>query len=187
MDSDWTELGLLESDQTPIGLVGECKVLDQFNDSRQEESRCLNLNWKMEHDEKMASICLKRHKYNLQYGSMPQTPAGYSTPVLAPVIAATTKEDKQIEILRLQIRLTELTWDNSYHASLSHALSSQQMQHNSHEEESTLNSGMSTLSYVGLQVDNNFISEDSGRYYGEASGSSGVASPAWPESYNFSA
>ena len=40
-------------------------AVDRFNDSRQEETRCLNLKWKMEHDEKMASIRLKKHKYDL--------------------------------------------------------------------------------------------------------------------------
>ena len=107
-------------------------AIDWFNDSRQDESRRLNSKRKMEHDEKMASIRLKRHKYNLRYGSTPQTP-GFSTPVLATQTAqaATTKEDKQIEILRLQIRLAELTQINTAHpssyssSSRSHSLSSQ--------------------------------------------------------------
>ena len=88
-------------------------AVDWFNDSHQEESHHLNLKQKMEHDEKMASIRLKRHKYDLQYGSTPQPEAlmGSSTPVS--ITAATiSKEDKQIEILRLQIRLAELNQDS---------------------------------------------------------------------------
>jgi hypothetical protein len=142
----------------------------------------------MEHDEKMASIRLKRHKYDLRYGpgSTPQTP-GSSTAVLA--TAAATKEDKQIEILRLQIRLAELTRDNSAHASSSHAssshASSSKMPHNSLrlEEVSTPSSGMSSLSYPSSFVDNNFMASEEpvGRYHvpdGEASN--------WQDTYNFS-
>jgi hypothetical protein len=93
-------------------------AVDRFNYNREEESRRLNLKRKMEHDEKMASIRLKRHKYDLQYGSTgtPQTPG---TSTSGPATAAATKEDKQIEILHLQIRLAELTRDNSAHASSS--------------------------------------------------------------------
>lgn len=179
-------------------------AIDRFNDSRQDENRRLNLKRKMEHDEKMASIRLKRHKYDLRYGSTPQTSAGYSTPVIATTAmtgtqAAATKEDKQIEILRLQIRLAELTRDNSHassctsssqmpHVSSSHA-SSSKMQHNSLEEESTPSSGMSTLSYLshGDRTHNgyvnNFISEDSGRYHAPDGDASDVG--AWPDTYNF--
>ena len=144
----------------------------------------------MEHDEKMASIRLKRHKYDLRYGpgSTPQTP-GSSTPILATrtQAAAATNEDKQIEILRLQIRLAELTRDNtasahpsgsSYHASSSqmHASSSRallsQMPLNSLDEVSTPSTGshdgMSSLSYdlSGHSYNQRFMtaSEDPGRY-----------------------
>ena len=56
-------------------------AVDRFNDSRQEESRCLSLKRKMDHNEKMASYRLKRHKYDLRYGSYtPQTPDS-STPL----------------------------------------------------------------------------------------------------------
>jgi hypothetical protein len=153
-------------------------AVDRFNDSRQEESRRLSLKRKMEHDEKMASYRLKRHKYDLRYGSTPgpQTPDS-STPLFA--TAVMTAEDKQIEILRLQIRLAELTRDNSAHSSSSqiphasrasssqipHAsrASSSQMPHassshavralSSHiphhsEEVSTPSSGVSSLSYI---------------------------------------
>ena len=160
-------------------------AVDRFNDSRQEESCRLNLKWKMEHDEKMASICLKRHKYDLRYGSAssglgstPQTPAGSSTPVFANTAA--TKEDKQIEILRLQIRLAELTResrDNSAHASSSHA-------------PSRASRASSSLSYHN---DNSFMtSEGSGLYRhdvpsGEASDVGALADTMrnWPETYNF--
>ena len=40
-------------------------AVDMFNDNRQEETHCLDLKWKMEHNEKMASIRLKKHKYEL--------------------------------------------------------------------------------------------------------------------------
>ena len=179
-------------------------AVDRFNDSRQEESRRLNLKRKMEHDEKMASIRLKRHKYDLRYGSTPQTP-GSSTPALATATAtaAATKEDKQIEILRLQIRLAELTRDNSAHASSFHASSSQmphasssRMPHNSLqvEEVSTPSSGMSSLSYLsGTSNHNGFMtSDDPGHYHvpvglpdGEAS-CAGADMAGWPETYNFS-
>jgi hypothetical protein len=186
-------------------------AVDRFNDSRQEESRRLNLKRKMEHDEKMASIRLKRHKYDLRYGSTPQTPG---TPVLA--TAAVTKEDKQIEILRLQIRLAELTRDNSAHtssslasssqmphASSSHASSSRmsrvrassQMPHNSLEEVSTPSSGLSSLSYRDYEnnYENNFMtSEDPDRYHvpqadGEVSsvGADMSHMTSWPETYTF--
>ena len=76
----------------------------------------------------MASIHLKRHKYDLRYGStaQPEVLMGYSTPV-STTAAAISKEDKQIEILRLQIRLAELNQDSRAssskmpHASSSHA------------------------------------------------------------------
>ena len=90
-------------------------AVDQLNDSCQEETCYLNL----EHNKKMASIHLKKHKYDLWYGSTPQK---LGSPTL--VVATQTKEDKQIEILYLQIRLAELTQDNSACASLS------QMPHN---------------------------------------------------------
>ena len=60
-------------------------AVDRFNDSHQEESHCLSLKWKMEHDEKMASFRLKRHKYDLWYGSTPQTPDS-STPLFATAV-----------------------------------------------------------------------------------------------------
>ena len=74
----------------------------------------------------MASIRLKQHKYDLRYGSttQPEVLMGYLTPV-STTAATISKEDKQIEILRLQIRLAELNQDSR--ASLSkmpHASSS---------------------------------------------------------------
>ena len=169
-------------------------AVDRFNDSRQEESRHLNLKQKMEHDEKMASIRLKRHKYDLQYGSAPQTP-GSSTPVLA-TAAVASKEDKQIEILRLQIRLAELNqhYNNSAHtlssrSQMPHASSSRSMSshmpHNSLEEVSTPSSGMSGLS----SYHNDFVNNPG--HYDSQSVPNGEASIAgadmtnWPETYNF--
>jgi hypothetical protein len=159
-------------------------AVDRFNDSRQDESRRLNLKRKMEHEEKMASIRLKRHKYELRYGStsvgsMHQTPAS-STPALA--TTAATKEDKQIEILRLQIRLAELTRDNSAHVSMTHAssslASSSRMLHNSLEDRdvSTPSSGMSSLSYHNGFVDNYVPNDEASR-----------ETTSWPETYDFTA
>jgi hypothetical protein len=76
-------------------------AVNMFNDSHQEETCHLDLKRNMEHDDKMASIHLKNHKYELQYGSSPQTPS-------SAVVATQTTEDKHIEILHLQIRLAEL-------------------------------------------------------------------------------
>ena len=120
-------------------------AVDLFNDNRQEETRRLDLKRKMEHDEKMASIHLKKHKYELRYGSSPsQAPT-------SSVAATQTKEDKQIEILRLQIRLAELNRENAARHSLS------QMPSNPLEEVSTPSSGMSGLSYFSGFSNNNFV------------------------------
>jgi hypothetical protein len=176
-------------------------AVDRFNDNRQEETHRLNLKRKMEHDEKMASIRLKRHKYELRYGSTPQTP-GSSTPA----VATQTGEDKQIEILRLQIRLAELTRDNS--AASAQASSSSrtlsQMPHNLLEEPEVSTPSSGSLSFFGGHnhngfVDNNYMTSDH-RYRpqavndandasgpGEAS-SVGVDTTRWAaETYNFSA
>ena len=185
-------------------------AVDRFNESRQEESRRLNLKWKMEHDEKMASIQLKKHKYDLRYGSTtPQTP---DSSTQAFPTAAASKEDKQIAILRLQIRLAELTRDNSQaaHASssripLTHVSSSRasssRMAHSDSlevEELSTPSSGMSSLPYNGgHSYDNN--NSDIMTYGDPGPGSYHASVPdggvlggdmtggQWPETYNFSA
>ena len=171
-------------------------AVNRFNDSRQEESRRLNLKQKMEHNERMASIRLKKHKYDIRYGStgIPQT-LGSLTPELA-TAAATSKEDKQIEILRPQIRLAELTRDNSAHASSSCAATSSskmphaslsrtswptssRMPHNSLQVEdvSTLSSGMSSLSYLGGLSHDGFVDNSSVE----------ADMTSWPETYNFAA
>ena len=128
-------------------LTVKTTVVDWFNDSRQEETCHLDLKQKMEHDEKMASMRLKKHKYDLQYGSTPQTPE-------ATIVSSQTTEDKQIEILCLQIRLAELTRENFTCASLS-----SQIPHPL-EELSTPSSGMSGLSFFSNQsqgfTDNNY-------------------------------
>jgi hypothetical protein len=56
----------------------------------------------MEHDERMASISLKKGKYELRFASTPTHGSGSPAP-------SESAEDKQIQILRLQIRLAELT------------------------------------------------------------------------------
>lgn len=157
-------------------------LVDRFNDSREEESRRLNLKRKMDHDERMASIRLKKHKYDLRYGPgstqagiFPSQTPGTSTPVLA------TSEDKQIEILRLQIRLAELNQENlnSAHASSSHALPFR-MPHasgsSSREEVSTPSSSLSYPSghsgHNGF-VNNNFMTSED------------ADTTNWPNTYNF--
>ena len=161
-------------------------AVDQFNDSRQEESHHLSLKWKMEHDEKMVSFRLKRHKYDLRYGSTPQT-LDSLTPLFA--TAVMTAEDKQIEILHLQIRLAKLNQDNSAHSlssQIPHACtSSSQIPHacavshtfklssqiphassscalSSHiphhsKEVSTPSSSVSSLSYISSQHSDSFV------------------------------
>jgi hypothetical protein len=163
---------------TPGPSLVKKTAVDRFNDSRQEESRRLNLKRKMEHDEKMASIRLKKHKYDLRYGSgsTPQTPL----PVAGSSTAAVTKEDKQIEILRLQIRLAELTRDNSAYASSSRSRAAEGV-----STPSSGISGISSLSYPGHNgfVDNNdfMTSEDRGEV-----SNVGADIGGWPDTYNFS-
>ena len=155
----------------------------------------------MEHDEKMASIRLKKHKYNLRYGSTPHM-SGSPTPAVAAMTQ--TKEDKQIKILRLQIRLAKLNRDSaaaSAHASASAPshTSLSQMPRNSLEEASTPSSGMSlSLSYFNGHnrhdghnnsfVDNSHMISDHG-YVPNASGetSSRVDTTSWLETFNFAA
>ena len=185
-------------------------AVDQFNDSCQEESRHLSLKRKMEHDEKMALFRLKRHKYDLWYGSIPQTPDSL-TPLFA--TAVMTAEDKQIEILCLQIRLAELNWDNSAHSlssqipharAVSHAFKlSSQIPHassscalSSHiphhfEEVLTPSSGVSSLSYISSQHGDGFVNtfmtsmdSESDCYHVP---DVGVDMASWPEMYNFAA
>jgi hypothetical protein len=64
------------------------------------ETEHLTSKQKMEHDERMMSISLKKRKY--RFASTPTHGSGSPTP-------SESAEDKQIQILRLQIRLTELT------------------------------------------------------------------------------
>ena len=149
-------------------------AVDRFNDSRQDETRRLDLKRKMEHEEKMASIHLKKHKYDLRYGS-PQIPG-------SPVVAAQSKEDKQIEILRLQIRLAELNRDNSIRAS------SSQLPCNPFDEVSTPSSAMSGPSYLSGYSHNGIIDNQTaseGPYSApDNKAPDGVAS--WPE-FSFAA
>lgn len=64
----------------------------------------------MDHDERMALINLKKCKYELQYNT--STVENLPTTTLTTATTATTDEDKQIQILRLQIQLAELTKQN---------------------------------------------------------------------------
>ena len=83
-------------------------AVDRFNDNRESEMNRLSAKRKMEHDEKMASIHLKRRKYELRFGSTPLTTSRSDSPGLV-MSSGESLEDKQIQILRLQIRLAELT------------------------------------------------------------------------------
>jgi hypothetical protein len=56
----------------------------------------------MEHNEKMASISLKKRKYELRFASTPTHGSGSPAP-------SESAEDKQIQVLWLQIRLAKLT------------------------------------------------------------------------------
>ena len=169
--------------------------VDRFNESRQEESRRLNSKRKMEHDEKMASISLKKHKYDLRYGTGSSTAAAaLATQTQAAAASAMSKEDKQIQILHLQIRLAELTRDNSQAAQASSS------RFRTVEGMSTPSSGISGMSSIsfpghgGFVDDNLMISEDSGHYRDQSHGhdipndEAGEASNTggWPETYNFS-
>jgi hypothetical protein len=81
--------------------------VDLFNDNRRLETERLTSKRKMDHDERMASIHLKKRKYELRYGS---TPNGTESPIPSMSTGSTVSaQDKEIEILRLKIRLAELT------------------------------------------------------------------------------
>jgi hypothetical protein len=155
----------------PGKLTGTKKsAVDRFNDSRQEETRRLDLKRKMEHDEKMASIRLKKHKYDLRYGS-PQLPCSPAE--------TQTKEDKQIEILRLQIRLAELNRENSVAA----RASSSQLPY---EEVSTPSSAMSAPSYISSFGHNGFVDNSNTTFPSDEAPDAGALGAAWPE-FNFAA
>src|ERR1700677_1810440 len=64
----------------------------------------------MDHEEKMASLQLKKRKYKLWYG-----PTASSSSASAVCVSPSTEfsEDKEIQILRLRIRLAELTGGTS--------------------------------------------------------------------------
>ena len=84
-------------------------AVDKFNDNRQNETRRLDLKRRMDHDEKMASMHLKRRKYELKYGSVASTLKSMPTSGSENTTAVSSEKDKEIEILRLKIKLAELT------------------------------------------------------------------------------
>jgi hypothetical protein len=83
-------------------IVAKKTPIDRFNDNHQSETEHLTSKQKMEHDERMASISLKKHKYELRFASTPTHGSGSPAP-------SKSAEDKQIQILRPKIRLAELT------------------------------------------------------------------------------
>lgn len=112
-------------------------AVDRFNDNRQSETNRLSAKRRMEHDEKMASIRLKRHKYELRFGSTSVMTSRSDSPGLV-MSSGGSLEDKQIEILRLQIRLAELTQGNhGAYSRSTHTLPSQVQYPHSSDELST--------------------------------------------------
>ena len=106
----------------PCGKMVKKTAVNRFADSRESETQHLNLKWKMEHEEKMALMNLKKHKYELWYAaaSSPTTStsnAGSRT--LEPTVTGATKQDKEIQILLLQIKLAEIKRDTAASASAS--------------------------------------------------------------------
>jgi hypothetical protein len=91
-----------------------------------------------------------------------------------------TKEDKQIEILHLQIRLAKLTWEHSACAS------SSQMTLNPFEEVSTLSSSMSCPSHFSSHsfIDNNLMTSDD---YCLPNSEAPDIAVGWSETFNFAA
>jgi hypothetical protein len=81
-------------------------TLDRFNDNRAVETRRLDAKRKMDHDERMASMRLKRHKYELKYGANVRMEVATSS--AAATGPGDSREDKEIQILRLKIRLEEI-------------------------------------------------------------------------------
>lgn len=106
-----------------------------------------------------------------------------------PAVVTHTKEDKQIEILHLWIRLAELTWDNS-------TLALSKMPLNFLKEVLTPSSGMSGSScFSGVTcyshnsfVSNNYMtSEDCYHVSDSEALSVEVDTTNWPEMFNFAA
>lgn len=84
-------------------------AVDRFADSHESETRRLDLKRKMEHKEKMTSMHLKKHKYELRYGNAATSHA--ESPSLGPMTTGATKQDKEIQILLLQIKLADIKHD----------------------------------------------------------------------------
>ena len=91
------------------GKGGKKITVDRFNDNRQGETQRLHDKRRMDHNEKMATLHLKKRKYDAKYGVEGSLPA--ATPAIS--TAMDTKEDKQIQILLLQIKLAEMTRANT--------------------------------------------------------------------------
>jgi hypothetical protein len=93
----------------PHGKVMKKTAVDRFADSRESETRRLDLKRKMEHEEKMTLMHLKKRKYELRYGNTAMSHA--ESPSLDPTTNGATKQDKEIQILLLQIKLAEIKRD----------------------------------------------------------------------------
>ena len=100
----------------PRGKMVKKTAIDRFADSCESETRRLDLKRKMEHQEKMAAMNLKKRKYELRYTTTS------NTETLDPTTGA-TKQDKEIQILLLQIKLAEIKRDTAASTFQSHSSS----------------------------------------------------------------
>jgi len=96
-------------------------TVNRFADSCESKTQCLDLKWKMEHEEKMMLMHLKKHKYELQCGNAAMSHAESLS--LDPMTTSATKQDKEIQILLLQIKLAEIKHDAAASIFQSHSSS----------------------------------------------------------------
>ena len=158
-----------------LGKPAKKTAIDRFHDNRQGETRRLETKQKLDHEERMAKIGLKRRKYELRYGSsatprsvpsVENSPAAFAEPSLmenppAASMQPASVEENEIKILLLKIKLAELTRDNL-------TLTSKSLH-------STLDSqGLSTPTSTGNSLSTQATTDAAGHTSGyDASGSSG--------------
>jgi hypothetical protein len=107
--------------EIPHGKVMKKTAVNRFADSCESETRRLDLKRKMEHEEKMTLMHLKKRKYELRYGNTAMSHA--ESPSLDPTTNGATKQDKEIQILLLQIKLAEIKRDAAASTFRSHSSS----------------------------------------------------------------
>ena len=106
----------------PRGKMVKKTAVDQFADGCESETQRLNLKRKMEHEEKMALMSLKKCKYELRYvaaSSLTTSTSNAGSRTLEPTVTGATKQDKEIQILLLQIKLAKIKHDTATSASAS--------------------------------------------------------------------